>query len=155
MTFSFTEQLAGFSGIEFYLLTETSNWPVVVTDTNAGHIILAPETNEVDGDIIEDSISINDKPKYGPEGNIWPIDVQFGYENRHEAMEQLLEQYAGLPGVAIACLQDGNRKLFGTDKEPIYLSWEIAYGEKSEDRAGTFIRIKGEQQQRPVYYNPQ
>jgi len=155
MTFAFTEQLAGFSGIEFYLLTETSNWPIVLSDVNAGQITFDPEDNDVDGIIMEDTISINDKPKLGPEGTIWPIDIQFGYENRHEEMEQLLEQYGGQPGVAIACLQDGNRKLFGTDKEPIYLSWEIAYGEKSEDRAGTFIRIKGEQQQRPVYYNPE
>lgn len=155
MTFSFTEQLAGFSSIEFYLLTETSNWPVVVTDANAGQIQLHPEENDLDGSFIEDSISINDKPKLGPEGNIWPIDIQFGYENRHAAMEQLLEQYAGQPGVAIACLNDGTRKLFGTDKEPIYLYWEIGYGEKFEDRAGTYVRIKGEQQQRPVYYNPE
>ncbi|WP_417365534.1 hypothetical protein [Flavobacterium beibuense] len=154
MTFNCKEQLAGFAQIEFYLIAETSNWPLVVTDTNSGQIILTPEENDVDGSIEENSIGIRDKPKFSAEGNIWPVDISFVYMSRSEAMEQLLEQYSGLPGIAIACLNDGSKKLYGTDQEPIYLSWDNSYGEKPEDKHGVSIRIKGDIRQRPVFYTP-
>lgn len=154
MNFNCPELLAGFSQIEFLLVSETSNWPLVVTDNNAGQITITREDVDVNGSIEQDSISINDKPKEGEEGKTWPIDISFSYMYRGEPMEQLLEQYAGLPGVAIACLNDGTRKLFGTDLEPIYLSWENIYGERIEDRHGVAIRIKGTTSQRPVYYKP-
>lgn len=155
MTFAFNEQLAGFASVEFYLLEETKNWPEVLSDDNAGTIGFDVEGEDIDGTIVEESISVNDKPKLSEDGNVWPIDIQFAYLNRSMAMEQLLEQYSNLPGIAIACLNDGTRKMYGSDKEPLYMTWDIGYGEKPEDRAAVYIKIKGEQQHRPVYYNPE
>jgi hypothetical protein len=153
MTFDCPEQLAGVSSIEFYLLSETSGWPEVLTDLNAGSIVIDPEDNDVDGTIIPDSILINEKPREGEEGLLWPIDISFMYLYRGEPAEQLLEQYARKPGIAIACLNDGSQKLYGNDQEPVYLIYENEHGTRVDDRAGIQIRIRGEQSKRPVFYN--
>ena len=154
MYFNCPEQLAGFARIDFYLLTETSQWPFVVNDTNAGSIVITPkDTIKVDGSIDPESINVTDDSKLDDSGNIWPIDIQFVYLYRGLAMEQLLEENAGKPGIAIGHLQDGTCKLFGNDKEPVYLSWNNNYGVKPEDKHGVLIKIKGEQTQRPVYLN--
>lgn len=156
MHFNCPEQLAGFSRLDFYLLTETSNWPFVVNDANAGTILITPQaTIDVDGSIEPETIKVTDDVKPDGSGDIWPIDIQFIYLYRGAAMEQLLENYANKPGIAIGHFNDGTCKLFGTDKEPLYLSWGNNYGVKPEDRHGVGILIKGEQTQRPVYYSPE
>lgn len=155
MTFDCQEQLAGFSEISVYLLSEVSGWPVVVTDANAGLIVITPEEHDVDGTIVPDSINVADKPRQGEEGELWPIDISFMYLYRGEPIEQLLEQYANKPVIVIACLNDNTKKLYGTDQEPLYLNWENVYGERIEDRSGVNVRIRGEMQQRPVFYNPE
>lgn len=154
MDFCCNEQLGGAASISFYLLTETSNWPLVLTDTNSSQIVFTPEENNITGNIKDNSISIKDTPRQGPYGDQWPIDLRFVYLTRGEAMEQLLEQYANLPGVAIVCLNDGTKKVYGTNKQPLYLRWENDYGEKMDDNHGVIIRITGEMMQRPVFYHP-
>jgi len=154
MTFDCKEQLAGATSVDFYLLTETSAWPVVVTDMNVANIVITPMANdlEVDGSIEPESIQINDKPKLDASGQIWPVDISFTYLSRGLNMELLLEKYANQPGIARACFNDGSKKQFGTNMEPLYLTWENNYGTKIEDSHGVNIRIKGELSARPLYY---
>lgn len=154
MTFNSEEQLAGFTSVDFYLLEETAGWPEVLTDITAAGVLLTPEDVEVDGSIVPESISVNDVPANGDQGDLWPISITFTYKYRGAAMEQLLEQYANKPGVALTCLNDGTRKMYGTNEEPIYLQWGNAYGQKMEDQNGVAITLKGTQSQRPVFYNP-
>ena len=154
MTFNFSEQLAGVASIEFYLLTEAANWPVVLTDNNAAQVTYDPEENDIDGSITPNSITINDKPKNSSAGQIWPNEINFTYLARSVALEQLLEQYANLPGVAIACFNDGTQKLYGSDNEPVYMTWNTYYGTAMEDSHGTQVTIKGDSRQRPVYIIP-
>ena len=155
MNFNCSEQLAGFGKISLYLLEETGNWPLVLTDQNSAQIDLQPYDVDIEGVIEPDSISISDKPKLSDEGNMWPIDIQFSYLSRGEAMEQLLEQYANRPCIVVACTNYGPQKLYGSNQEPLYMNWENNNGEKIEDRAGVNIRIKGDARQRPVFYNLQ
>ena len=69
-----------------------------------------------------------------------------------ESLEQLLEQYQNKPGVAIGNLNNGFRKLYGTNSEPIYMTFEVDEGSKIDGAAATEVRLKGETRSRPVYY---
>lgn len=154
MNFDCKEQLAGIASIDFYLLSETGSWPEIITDTNAGGITIYTtniSTPEVDGSIEPESIRINDQPKLDASGQIWSIDISFTYLSRGLNMELLLEKYANQAGIARACFNDGSKKQFGTNLEPLYLTWENNYGVKIEDSHGVNIRIKGEMSRRPVY----
>jgi len=155
MEFYCNEQVAGFKSASFFLLSETSNWPDVVTDGNAGQVIFTPETVDVDGTVLPESITVTDVPKDDADGKTWPVNIGFTYAYRGPGMEQVLEQYAGKPGVTVLCLNDGRQKLFGTDKEPLYLGWNNAYGSKLEDVNGVNINITGTLSQRPVFYSPE
>ncbi|MGK4567829.1 hypothetical protein [Flavobacterium sp. 3HN19-14] len=151
MTFN-CEQIAGFAQLDFYLLSESSNWPIVLTDLNAGQIVIEAEVYGVDAEIVDDSINIDVNPKYSSEGTIFPIDASFKCITRSESIEQMFEQYANKPGFAIARLNNGFQKLYGSNEEPIYLRWRNDDGQKVDDPAGVIINIKGEQRSRPVFY---
>ena len=151
MNFCCDEQLGGIASIDFYLLTETSDWPDVVTYANAGQVSYNPEPVAIDGSIVPDSIAISDDPALSAQGKIWPIELQYTFMSRSRAMEQLLEQYAGRPGVAKANFNDGSCKLYGTNLEPLYMDWRNLYGETIIDKHGVVIKIKGDLSQRPVY----
>lgn len=151
MNFCCDEQFGGIASIDFYLLSETGNWPIVVTDANAAQITFTPEPVEVDGTIVPDSINIDDKPSLSAQGKIWPIEIEYTFMSRGKGIEQLLEQYCGQPGVAKANFNDGSCKLYGTNLQPLYLDWSNQYGEKIDDKHGVPIKIKGDMSQRPVY----
>lgn len=152
MNFNCEEQLSGIAEVDFYLLSETSNWPVVVTDLTSSQIVITPEVNNIEGTIDDESIEIEATPKTSAEGTIWPIDISFRFITRSESMEQLGDQYCNKPGIAIAKLNNGFKKMYGTNEEPVYMTFRIDEGKKITDNAGTIINIKGETQQRPVYY---
>lgn len=152
MNFNCEEQLSGIAEVDFYLLSETSNWPIVVTDLTSGQVELNTEINSVEGTIDYDSIEIDANPKQSAEGTVYPVDISFRFISRSESLEQLLDQYCNKPGIAIAKFNNGFRKMYGTNEEPLFMTWKIEEGKKITDAAGTLINIKGEMQQRPVYY---
>jgi hypothetical protein len=151
MTFS-CEQLSGFAGIDFYLLSETSNWPLVLTDQNSSQVFLMPEENGVEGAIDENSINVDANPKESAEGTVYPISISFRFINRSESLEQLLEQYSNKPGIAIGQLNSEFQKMYGSNEEPLYLSFRVDEGEKPDGNGAVIVTIKGETRQRPVYY---
>lgn len=152
ITFDCSEELSGTAEIEFYLLSETSNWPVVVTDLTSGQVEFTPETYSIEGSIDDESIEIDASPKQSAEGMVWPIDISLRFITRSESMEQYLDQYQNKPGIVIAKLNNGFRKMYGTNEEPLFMTWKVDEGKKITDNAGTLINIKGETQQRPAYY---
>lgn len=154
MTFTCDEKLPGFAEFDFYLLEETGNWPFVVTDGNSAQIVLTPYENDVEALIEPDSIDVNVNPKQSAEGTVQQISIVFRLITRSEALEQLLEQYANKPGVGIGKLNNEFKKLYGTDREPLYMNYEINEGTKVDGTAFTEVRIKGETRKRPVYYTP-
>jgi hypothetical protein len=154
MTFSCDEKLPGFAELNFLLLEETSNWPFVTTDENSGQITFTPYVNDVEALIEPDSIDVNVNPKQGPEGTVQQIAISFKLITRSEALEQLLEQYANKPGVAIGKLNNDFKKIYGTNLEPLYMNYEINEGTKVDGTAFTQVTIKGETKKRPVYYTP-
>lgn len=154
MNFTCDEKLPGFAEFDFYLLEETGNWPFVVTDENAAQIVLTPYENDVEALIEPDSIDVNVNPKQSAEGTVQQISIVFRLITRSEALEQLLEQYANKPGVGIGKLNNEFKKLYGTDREPLYMNYELNEGTKVDGTAFTEVRIKGETRKRPVYYTP-
>lgn len=148
MTFTSDEKLPGFAEFDFYLLEETGNWPFVVTDENAAQIVITPYTNDVDALIEPDSIEVDVTSK----GAVQQISIVFRLITRSEALEQLLEQYANKPGVGLGKLNNEFKKLYGTDREPLYMNYEVNEGAKIDGTAFTEVRIKGETRKRPVYY---
>lgn len=151
MNFS-CEQLGGFGSLDFNLIEETSNWPLVVTDQTSAQIIITPYANDVEGIIDQDSINIDDNTKETAEGIVHPIVITFKFLTRSESLEQLLEQYQNKPGIVIADLNNGFRKLYGTNEEPLYMNFKVDDGQKIDDNAGVTVTIKGETRNRPVYY---
>jgi hypothetical protein len=154
MTFTSDEKLPGFAELNFYLLEETSNWPFVLTDENSAQIVLTPYENDVEALIEPDSIDVNVNPKQSSDGTVQQISIIFRLITRSEALEQLLEQYANKPGVGIGKLNNEFKKIYGTDREPLYMNYEINEGTKVDGTAFTEVRIKGETRKRPVYYTP-
>lgn len=154
MTFTCDEKLPGFAEFDFYLLEETGNWPFVVTDGNSAQIVLTPYENNVDALIDPDTIKVDVDPKQSADGDVQQIAISFRLITRSEALEQLLEQYANRPGVGIGKLNNEFKKLYGTNMEPLYLTYEVNDGAKVDGEAYTEVRIKGETRKRPVYYTP-
>lgn len=154
MTFTSDEKLPGFAEFDFYLLEETGNWPFVLTDVNSAQITFTPYVNDVEALIEPDSIDVNVNPKQSAEGTVQQISIVFRLITRSEALEQLLEQYANKPGVGIGKLNNEFKKLYGTDREPLYMNYELNEGTKVDGTAFTEVRIKGEIRKRPVYYTP-
>jgi hypothetical protein len=149
MTFSCTEQLAGFSELDFILLSETSNWPKVVTDQNAATITLTPEPVSVDAEIDDDSIKVSVIRK---RPDVFDINISFKFKTRSESLDQLLDQYRNKPGIAIGRLNTCFEKLYGSNQEPLYLDYEVEEGETHEDLGYTLVTIKGSQRRRPAYF---
>lgn len=154
MNFIGEEKLPGFGELDFYLLEETNNWPFVVTDSNSSQIVITPFVNDVEALIEPDSINVDVNPKQGSEGTIQQISISFKIITRSEALEQLLEQYSNKPGVCIGKLNNDFKKLYGTNREPLYMIYEINDGSKPDGTAFTQVNIKGETRKRPVYYTP-
>lgn len=146
------EQLSGFSEVEFLLLEETSNWPVVLNDQTSAQLIFNPASNNVEGLIQPESISIDSKPRMTSDGEQWDNAITFKFITRSEALEQLLEQYANRPGIVRAKLMTGFQKIYGSNAEPLYLSWSNDDGVKPEDNSGIVVNIGGLTSQRPVFY---
>jgi len=67
-------------------------------------------------------------------------------------LEQLLDQYANSPGVALVKYYNGFTKLFGTKEEPLLLTFQVDDGTSIESKSGIEIFIEGIQRNRPVYY---
>lgn len=152
INFNCSEQLPGIAELDFYLLIETYNWPVVVTDLTSAQVILTPETYSIEGTIDDESIEIDANPKLSAEGEVFPIEAAFRFITRSESMDQYLDQYKNKPGILIAKLNTGFRKMYGTNEEPLYMTYKVDEGKKVTDAAGTLINIKGETINRPVYY---
>jgi hypothetical protein len=154
MTFACDEKLPGFAEFSFYLLEETSNWPFVLIDGNSAQIVLNAYENDVDAVIDPDSIKVDVNPRNSANGEVHQIAISFRLITRSEALEQQLEQYANKPGVGIGKLNNDFKKLYGTNMEPLYMTYEINDGDKVDGEAYTEVRIKGESRKRPVYYTP-
>ena len=146
------ESLPGIAELSFYTLDEVSNWPEILTDTNSGQIVIAPEPVSVDAVIDPDSIDIDVNPKQNAEGDVFDVNISFRFITRSEALEQLMDQYKNKPGIVIAKLNNEFRKIYGSNEEPLFMNYKVEEGKKVDDNAGTVINIKGETTKRPLYY---
>ncbi|MRX40590.1 hypothetical protein GJU43_14980 [Flavobacterium sp. LC2016-23] len=154
MNFTNDEKLAGFAEFELFLLEETSNWPLVITDGNSKNIVFSPFANDVEAIIDPDTINVDVNPKQSSDGEIQQIAISFRLITRSEALEQLLEQYANKPCVGKGKLNNDFQKLYGTNLEPLYMNYIVNDGTKVDGDSFTEVRIKGETRKRPVYYTP-
>lgn len=146
------EQLGGFEKVEFFLLDETDNWPIVVTDETATQISFVESLLENYGKISDSSIDINISPKTSSEGTVYPTEIVFSFLNRIIELEKYLDFYQNKPLVVIGYLNTGLKKLYGTNEEPLFLTWKIDEGKKIEDLGLITVSIKGETRKRAVFY---
>lgn len=152
MEFSCEEQLAGASNLEFFLLEEVSNWPIILNDTNSSQLQFNPSIYSVDAKVVVDSLKVNYPKKQKPSGLIHDISIKMEFSTRSESLEQYLEQYENKPGIVRATFNNGFKKIFGSNIEPLYLIYEVEDGIKEDLEGVTTIEIKGETAKRPVYY---
>lgn len=149
MVFSIKEQLSGFSALHIFLLEETSNWPVVLSDKTAGFVVFTPMDSNVEAEIDEDSISVKVAEK---RKDLFDINIQMQFITRSQCLEAHLDKYKNKPCIAVGCLRNGFQKIYGSDLQPLYLSVEVDDLEKPEDAGATKLKIVGETRHRPVYY---
>lgn len=152
MNFNCEEQLSGVAELDFYLLEETSNWPVVLSDDNSAQIIFNPSPHSVQATIKPDSISVNVNKTTPSSGIVYDISIKMDFLTRSEALEQLLEQYENKPGIVKAKFNNEFQKLYGSNLEHLYLVYEDVPGTKIDGDAATTIEIKGKTAKRPVFY---
>lgn len=153
MNFTCDEKLAGFAEFELFLIEETSNWPLVITDGNSSDIVFTPYENDVEAIVDPDSINVNVNSKQSSDGEIQQITISFRLITRSEALEQLLEQYANKPCIGFGKLNTDFKKIYGTNLEPLYMNYEVNDGTKIDGESFTEVRLKGETRKRPVYYS--
>lgn len=146
------EQLGGFEKIEFFLLHETDNWPLVVNDETSVQITHIDSLIENYGIILDSSIDVNISPKQSTEGTIYPIEIVFSFSNRIIELEKYLDFYQNKPVIVIAHLNTGKKKLYGTNETYLILTYKIDEGKKIDDLGVITVNIKGEMRQRPVFY---
>lgn len=154
MNFNCEENLSGIISVEFYLIEETSNWPVVLSDRSAGQIIFNKEEHSVVGTVDIDSFRDNSQKKETKAGILYEIELAYGFLTRSEALEQLLEQYSYRPGVAVVKFYNGFKKIYGSNKEPLMLSYSEEHGTAIDSKSGTEVVIAGRLRNRPAYYTP-
>ncbi|MDM1441900.1 hypothetical protein HX056_00920 [Myroides odoratimimus] len=147
MRFYCEEQLSGIETIDFYLLSETSNWPVHLSDRSSAQILFNPEVHNIEATIKENSFKNGTKQK----GDIYEVELTYSMLTRSEALEQLLDQYANTEGIAVVKYYNNFTKVFGSDVEPLLLSFDINDGTSPESESGINILIQGIQRNRPVY----
>lgn len=152
MTFNCDEQLGGFALLDFFLLEETSNWPIVVTDQTSAQVTISPYENNVEALVEPESIKVSVNHKTNAEGSVWQIDIGFRFITRSESLEQLLDQYQNKPGISIGKLNTEFQKMYGTNLEPLYMTFEVDEGTKVDGNSAVEVRIKGETRKRPVFY---
>ena len=152
MTFNCDEQLSGVAELDFYLLEETSNWPVVLSDSNSSQIVFNASPHSVQATVKPDSISLNVNKQTTSSGIVYDISIKMEFLTRSEALEQLLEQYENKPGVAKVKFNNEFQKLHGSNLEPLYLLYEDQPGTKIDGDGVTTIEIKGKTSKRPVFY---
>lgn len=152
MQFNCQEELGGVAELNFYLLTEVSNWPLVITDQNSSQIILNQEPVSVEATLVPDSIVAQINNKKGSEGIVYEINIKLAFITRSESLEQLLDQYQNKPGVVLLKLNNEFQKLYGTDEQPLIMNYEVIEGSKIDGDSSTELTIKGMTRQRPVYY---
>lgn len=148
------EQLAGIKKIEFFLLTEISNWPILVTDQNAKEIVFNLNVDSIAATVDEKTISDKTKKKQTNSGDLHEISLEYNILTRSKDLEQLVEKYQNKPGVAIVSYYNGYKKLFGTNDEPIFLSYGETNGSTIDDKASVDVSITGVTRTRPAYYLP-
>jgi len=148
------EQLAGIKKIEFFLLTEISNWPILVTDQNAKEIVLNLNVDSISATVDEKTISNKTKKKQTNSGDLYEVSLEYNILTRSKDLEQMVEKYQNKPGVAIVSYYNGYRKLFGTNDEPIFLSYGETNGSTIDDKASVDVSITGVTRTRPAYYLP-
>lgn len=147
------EQLGGFDKLDFFLLDETANWPIVVNDATASQVTHVPSLISNYAILADSSIDVNVVPKQSVDGTIYSIDIVIVFSNRSEALENYLDQYQNKQVVVFGELNTGRKKLYGTNEEPLILNYKIDDGKKVEDLGVISVSIKGETRNRPVYYN--
>lgn len=146
------EQLAGIKKIEFFLLTEISNWPILVTDKNAKEIVLNLNVDSIAATVDEKTISDKTKKKQTNSGDLYEVNLEYNILTRSKDLEQMIEKYQNKPGVAIVSYYNGYKKLFGTNDEPIFLSYGETNGSTIDDKAFVDVSISGVTRTRPAYY---
>lgn len=147
------EQLAGIAKIEFLLLTEVSNWPIQLTDKNAGQLVFAANTESIVATVDEESFGDDSKVKESNSGELYENDLKYNILTRAQELERLLDIYKNKPGVAIVTYYGGFKKLFGTNEEPLFMKFSPKNGSTITDKAFVTVQIQGTTRKRPVYYS--
>lgn len=146
------EQLGGFSKVEFFLLKETNNWPIVINDETSAQITHIDSRIDNYGIIADSTIDVNVIPKQSGDGTIYQTEIVFSFSNRIIELEKYLDYYQNKELVAVVHLNTGQKKLYGTNENPLVLTWKIDEGKKIEDLGIITVNIKGDTRHRPVYY---
>lgn len=152
MTFNCEEQLGGIAELSFYLLEETSNWPVILTDQNSAQVIINPTHHSVEATVKPDIIKLLVNKKQTAEGIVHQMSIKIDFITRSEALEQLLDQYQNKPGIVVSKMNNEFQKIYGSNLEPLYMIYEVNEGDKVDSESGTMLEIKGESRSRPVFY---
>lgn len=143
MTFSCSEQIGGFNNIEVYTLDECDTWPLLLTDHTADQITFNPDLTSIDGRIIPESIRVNERHKKTKSGRHFEVSISFDFASQSPALEQVLDQYKAIPVVVIACKNFPQKKIYGSNKNPLQINYELVNGRRPEDGSLTKVTISG------------
>lgn len=151
-TFFSCEQLSGISNIDFYLLEEVTNFPITLTDNNSAQLVFDLLPSNIIATVDEESFVEDVKPKFSTNGDIYEISLKFNFITTGQAIENSLNYYRNKPGIAIVTYYTDEKKLFGTDEEPLFMQFAPKRGSFITDKAHISVEITGVSRTKPVYY---
>ena len=151
MNFTCCEQIGGFKHLDVFLLEETSNWPCVVNDRNSHQINIDPNDAPVCASVLPESIRVTENSRRTEAGTRYDIEITFEYNVHSSLLEYYLDQYAAHPVIVEVCKNFKQSKMYGTDKSPLYLTYENKNGRRPEDALVIEVTIKGTTTTRPIH----
>lgn len=147
------EQLAGIANIEFYKLTQVSNFPIQLSDRNSGQLVFSADENGVIATVDEESFADDTKVKESSGGTLHEIALKYNILSRGADLEKVLDAYKNKPGIAVVKYHAGFSRIFGTNEEPLFMNFTNKNGSTISDKASVPVEIQGVTRNRPVYYS--
>jgi hypothetical protein len=150
MNFHCPEQTGGFSKLQIFLVeSETSNWPVVLTDINSFQVNF--NDTETFTAEVDEKIRVVERSKPDSNGEIWDIAITIDFITQNRNFDFVLDQYKTLKTVAVVTKTFNQQKIYGSDQFPLQFFYETINNENPEQGVITRVTLTGKQPFRPVY----
>ncbi|WP_340074517.1 hypothetical protein [Leptobacterium sp. I13] len=147
------EQPGGWFNVQIATTDELTFCPDVLTNENAGSVVVTPASNGLDILPVAESIRINESIDKTKSGIIYTIKGEFEIPYQSKALDTYFNDCINKKVVLFAIKRYGQQKLYGSKKFPLEFSYDPVNGQKYEDGNSIRVTVTGKIPQKPVFIN--